>query len=212
MRCLAWVAARAGLGDGDALVVDTGGGRRTVDARARRRRRGRRGRPSTWGRSPSSPPQIPLDAPSAVRSRGDVPRHARTAATPPASATRTSCCSSTIPRPRAVTQHGPHLEHDERFPNRTNVEFVARRPAPTRSTMRVWERGRRARRCRAAPARARRPRSRTGAASSATRVDVRRARRRPHGRARRHGPARRSGRARVRRRRRHRRARRGAAT
>src|SRR5436189_2355203 len=31
MRCLAWVAVRAGLGDGKRLVVDTDGGRRVVD-------------------------------------------------------------------------------------------------------------------------------------------------------------------------------------
>jgi diaminopimelate epimerase len=41
-----------------------------------------------------------------------------------------------------VTQHGPRLEHDERFPNRTNVEFIALSPgAPDALTMRVWERG-----------------------------------------------------------------------
>jgi diaminopimelate epimerase len=39
-----------------------------------------------------------------------------------------------------VAQHGPHLEHDERFPNGTNVEFVA--PDGTDAIrMRVWERG-----------------------------------------------------------------------
>jgi len=39
-----------------------------------------------------------------------------------------------------VVQHGPRLEHDARFPARTNVEFVA----PTADgalRMRVWERG-----------------------------------------------------------------------
>jgi diaminopimelate epimerase len=39
-----------------------------------------------------------------------------------------------------VTQHGPHLEHDERFPKGVNVEFVA--PADDGTLrMRVWERG-----------------------------------------------------------------------
>jgi diaminopimelate epimerase len=39
-----------------------------------------------------------------------------------------------------VVQHGPRLERDERFPQRTNVEFVTveRRD---RLRMRVWERG-----------------------------------------------------------------------
>ena len=48
IRCLAWVVAEAGLASDDELVVDTGGGRRTVCARTRpwlgRRRRGRHGR------------------------------------------------------------------------------------------------------------------------------------------------------------------------
>ena len=39
-----------------------------------------------------------------------------------------------------VTQHGPRLEHDERFPNRVNVEFVAP-GGPDTIRMRVWERG-----------------------------------------------------------------------
>ena len=39
-----------------------------------------------------------------------------------------------------VTQHGRHLEHDPRFPNGTNVEFVAS-SGPDELQMRVWERG-----------------------------------------------------------------------
>jgi diaminopimelate epimerase len=39
-----------------------------------------------------------------------------------------------------VQQHGPHLERDERFPNRTNVEFVQVLDAD-RLRLRVWERG-----------------------------------------------------------------------
>jgi len=38
-----------------------------------------------------------------------------------------------------VTRVGPVLEHDPRFPGRTNVEFVA--PAPDGIRVRVWERG-----------------------------------------------------------------------
>jgi diaminopimelate epimerase len=40
-----------------------------------------------------------------------------------------------------VTQHGPRLERDERFPKRTNVEFVEPGPEPDSLRMRVWERG-----------------------------------------------------------------------
>ena len=39
-----------------------------------------------------------------------------------------------------VGQHGPVIEHDARFPNRTNVEFV-RVCDPDTIEMRVWERG-----------------------------------------------------------------------
>src|SRR5262249_45879684 len=44
------------------------------------------------------------------------------------------------PAATRVTTHGPNLEVDERFPQRTNVEFVAV-TAPDEVTMRVWERG-----------------------------------------------------------------------
>ena len=46
------------------------------------------------------------------------------------------------PATARVTQHGPHLEVDERFPKRTNVEFVRVTPGATDEVdMRVWERG-----------------------------------------------------------------------
>ena len=46
------------------------------------------------------------------------------------------------PATARVTQHGPHLEHDPRFPERTNVEFIAPIPGASDAiTMRVWERG-----------------------------------------------------------------------
>jgi diaminopimelate epimerase len=46
------------------------------------------------------------------------------------------------PATARVTQHGPHLEVDERFPKRTNVEFVRVTPGATDELdMRVWERG-----------------------------------------------------------------------
>ena len=43
---------------------------------------------------------------------------------------------ATIP----VTEHGPVIEHDSRFPRRVNVEFIAV-TGPDRISMRVWERG-----------------------------------------------------------------------
>ena len=125
IRCLAWVAARAGLGTSDALVVDTAAGRRAVALDARRRRRRRRAPTSTWARSPSIPPRSRRRAVARSTSRrrstastyrGRRGRHRQSAP---------RAASSTTPTPCPVTQHGPRLEHDARFPQRTNVEFVA---------------------------------------------------------------------------------------
>jgi diaminopimelate epimerase len=44
------------------------------------------------------------------------------------------------PAAARVTQHGPRLEVDDRFPRRTNVEFVAV-AGTDELTLRVWERG-----------------------------------------------------------------------
>ena len=137
IRCLAWAAARAGLAGRDRLVVDTGAGRRTV----------------TIDRDPDGdviaadvdmgpvtfdPAQIPVEADPfdmeavvhGVTYRGDAAGmgnpHLVLFVDDPESA--------------RVTQHGPRLEHDERFPRRTNVEFVAVR-SPEVLAMRVWERG-----------------------------------------------------------------------
>ena len=46
------------------------------------------------------------------------------------------------PAKALVVEHGPILELDERFPNRTNVEFISLTPGESNAiTMRVWERG-----------------------------------------------------------------------
>ena len=138
IRCLAWVAHRAGLGDGERLVVDTDAGRRelrlelddTGDVAAAT---------VDMGAVTFEPGEIPLQAPSAfdleatfhgVTYQGDAAGvgnpHFVLFVDDPAAA--------------RVTQHGPRLETDERFPDRTNVEFVAV-SGPDELTMRVWERG-----------------------------------------------------------------------
>lgn len=138
LRCLAYIAARSGLGSDDSLIVDTGAGRRLV----------------TLERAPDGevvaadvdmgpvtfdPSVIGLDAPSAfdleatfhgVTYRGDAAGmgnpHFVLFVDDPAEA--------------RVNQHGARLECDERFPHRTNVEFVVV-DARDRLRMRVWERG-----------------------------------------------------------------------
>jgi len=74
-------------------------------------------------------------------------------ATPRASAIPHLVCFVVDPDVVPVASHGPRIELDSRFPQRTNVEFVRVHP-PDVMYMRVWERGS-ARRCRAEPVRAR---------------------------------------------------------
>ena len=137
IRALAWAAAAAGLG-GDTLVVDTGGGRRTLELA-----RGADGRvvAATVDMGPVSfdPATIPVDADSpfdleaefhGVTYRGDAAGMGNP---------HWVCFVDDVAGAR-VTQHGPHLETDPRFPRHTNVEFVA--PDGVNGLrMRVWERG-----------------------------------------------------------------------
>jgi len=137
IRALAWAAAEAGLG-ADGLVVDTGGGRRTIELD-----RGVDGRvvAATVDMGPVSfdPATIPVDADSpfdltaefhGVTYRGDAAGMGNP---------HWVCFVDDVAGAR-VTQHGPHLETDPRFPRHTNVEFVA--PDGVNGLrMRVWERG-----------------------------------------------------------------------
>lgn len=139
LRCLAWVAVRAGLGDGKRLVVSTDAGLRDVDLELDSASGELVAATTDMGAVTFEPSEIPLDAPSAfdleatfhgVTYRGDAAGvgnpHFVLLVDDPASA--------------RVTQHGPRLEQDERFPRRTNVEFVAV-TATDELTLRVWERG-----------------------------------------------------------------------
>jgi diaminopimelate epimerase len=137
VRCLAWVAVREGLAHDDELVVDTGGGRRTValwmvDDELR-------GASVDMGPVTFDPARIPLDAPSAFDLEATfhgVTYHGDAAGVGNPHLVLLVDDVSTA----RVTQHGPRLEVDERFPNRTNVEFVS--PSPRGGIdMRVWERG-----------------------------------------------------------------------
>lgn len=137
IRCLAWSAAEAGLG-GETLVVDTGAGRRTVELD-----RGPDGRVryATVDMGPATfePRAIPVDVDSpfdltaefhGITYRGDAAGMGNP---------HFVCLVDDVDAAR-VTQHGPHLETDPRFPRRTNVEFVAP-DGPNSLRMRVWERG-----------------------------------------------------------------------
>ncbi len=197
VRCLAWVAARAGLLRGDELVVDTAAGRRQISDRARyvgRRDRGRR----RHGRGHLRPGPDSGRRAFALRSRSARRRHdlsrRRGRRRQPALRHRGRRSRDRSRSPRTARGSSTIAL----FPRRMNVEFIAV-TGDDRLGMRVWERGvGETQSCG------------TGACASAAvahrrglvgeRRAGRRARRFAHGRARRERAARRSGRARVRRR------------
>ena len=138
IRCLAWVAARAGLASGNELVVETAAGRRHVAVER-----------DPWGEVIAAdvdmgeitfdPERIPVNVVSpfdldavvdGTTYRGDAagignPHFVFVVDDP-----------ATTP----VVALGSRIEHDPRFPRRTNVEFIAV-TGTDRLTMRVWERG-----------------------------------------------------------------------
>jgi diaminopimelate epimerase len=128
IRCLAWVAAREGLGDELALTVDTAAGRRVVSLT-----RDASGAvvaaevdmgPVTLGEEDI---ELTVDG---VEYWGDVANVGNPHLV----------CFVIDPSAVPVATHGPRIELDARFPKRTNVEFIRVRP-PDAIDMRVWERG-----------------------------------------------------------------------
>jgi diaminopimelate epimerase len=141
MRALAWAAAREGLGRDGTLVVDTGGGRRQVELTHD---------PATgevvvatvdMGPVTFDPQLIPVavESPFGLTADYHGTHYAGDAA---GMGNPHLVLFVDDPATARVTQHGPHLEHDDRFPRRTNVEFVRLTPGATDEIdMRVWERG-----------------------------------------------------------------------
>ena len=137
--CLSWVAVREGLGDGKRLVVDTGGGRREVELDIDPGRDELVAVTVDMGPVTFEPAEIPLDAPTAFDL--DVTFHGVTYHGDAAGMGNPHFVLLVDdPETTRVTQHGPHLETDPRFPLRTNVEFIAV-TGTDELTMRVWERG-----------------------------------------------------------------------
>jgi diaminopimelate epimerase len=138
VRCLAWVADRAGLVRGDELIVDTAGGRRHMVVE-----RGAHGTVVAadvdMGAVTFDPQLIPVsrDAPFDLDVTVDGTNYHGDAA-----GVGNPHLVLLVDDPAAVpvTEHGPQIEHDGRFPRRVNVEFVAV-TGPDRIAMRVWERG-----------------------------------------------------------------------
>jgi diaminopimelate epimerase len=138
LRCLAYVAAREGLGSADSLIVDTAAGRRFVALE-----RGPGGEVVAadvdMGPVTFDPSAIGLDAPTAVDLEATF--HGVTYRGDAAGMGNPHFVLLVDdPDEARVVQHGPRLERDERFPQRTNVEFVTVETRD-RLRMRVWERG-----------------------------------------------------------------------
>ncbi len=138
LRCLAWVAARDGFGSERSLVVDSLAGLHDIGL-ARDADGMVVAADVDMGAATFDPQQIPVladspfDLTATVHSteyRGDAVGMGN-----PHWVLRVD-----DPELARVVQHGPRLEHDDRFPKRTNVEFAAVEDDHT-VRMRVWERG-----------------------------------------------------------------------
>lgn len=127
IRCLAWVAHREGFGDGKRLVVETRGGQRQVDLELDSQGNVAAATvdmgPATFGDLDLA---IAVDGAEYV---GDV-----------VNVGNPHYVLLVDPTTAPVTLHGPLLERDLNFPQRTNVEFVAV-TGHDELLMRVWERG-----------------------------------------------------------------------
>lgn len=138
IRCLAWAAARAGLGSGDRLTVATATGTRVVDLDRDPSSGEVRSATVDMGPVTFEPAAIGLRAPSAFDLEATV-HGVRYVGDAAGMGNPHWVLLVDDPGTARVAQHGPRLEHDARFPARTNVEFVA--PAGGGLAMRVWERG-----------------------------------------------------------------------
>ena len=138
IRCLAWLARREGLGTPDRLVVDTGGGRRTVDLQL-----DANGVVTAatcdMGAVTFTPSEIPIASDRATDLPVDLDGVA-VAADAAGMGNPHLVVFVEDPELVEVARHGSRLERDDRFPNRINVEFV-RVEDRTHMRMRVWERG-----------------------------------------------------------------------
>lgn len=137
-RCLAWAARREGLGSKEHLVVDTGGGRRTLDLTC-----DDDGQVvhavCDMGAVTFDPDLIPVAGGGVTDLLARAPDfHANG----DAAGIGNPHWVFVVADPEAIDlpRVGPALEHDPRFPNRVNVEFISV-VADDALAMRVWERG-----------------------------------------------------------------------
>jgi diaminopimelate epimerase len=138
LRCLAHVAAKLGLGGDDRLLVDTAAGRREMTIRRRPGDGEVDYAEADMGLVMFTPELVPVlaDSPFDLEAVVDGTKYRGDAA-----GVGNPHFVIFVDEPAAVPldRHGPVLEHDPRFPNRTNVEMAAVTPSGLR--MRIWERG-----------------------------------------------------------------------
>jgi diaminopimelate epimerase len=128
IRCLAWVAARAGLGTEHELRVGTRAGIRVLSL-TRNAAGAVTAAEVDMGAVALGAEDIEVVV-DGVEYWGDVADVGNPHLV----------CFVIDPSVVPVPTHGPRIELDARFPNRTNVEFVRVHP-PDVIAMRVWERG-----------------------------------------------------------------------
>ncbi len=141
IRCLAWVAHHRGLGNATRLVVDSGSGRREVDLVVDPETDTVISATVDMGPVTFEPDEIPLagSGPFDIEAEfhGTIYRGDAAGMGNPHLVLFVD-----DPEVARVEQHGSRLEHDARFPNRTNIEFVAPTPGEADAlTVRTWERG-----------------------------------------------------------------------
>jgi diaminopimelate epimerase len=128
IRCLAWAAARAGLGSEHELRVRTAAGLRVVTL-TRDSRGAVVAADVDMGAVTLEEEDVELVVDGAEY-WGDVANVGNPHLV----------CFVSDPGAVPVATHGPRIELDPRFPQRTNVEFIRVHP-PDVVEMRVWERG-----------------------------------------------------------------------
>jgi len=137
IRCLVWAADQAGAGAGDRFTVATAAGVRTIDVT-----RDGAGAISSagvdMGPATFDPAAIPVDAESPFDLVFTVDHDTYTG---DAAGMGNPHVVFVVPDVGAVALEriGPVIEHDRRFPHRTNLEIVA--VDDKGLSLRVWERG-----------------------------------------------------------------------
>lgn len=135
------MAVRDGYGRDGRLVVDTDGGRRVLDLEIDPQTGELTDATVDMGPVTFVPAEIPvaLDDSAGIVTELDGVRYEGDAA---GMGNPHLVLFVDDPATARVTEHGPLLEHDPKFPARTNVHFVRPTPGATDELdMRVWERG-----------------------------------------------------------------------